>query len=907
MTIGPRFTDTRRYVFGVGIGYMTDPTSGDVLYWSDKFQEANTSFAASDNTLNAGMGNGPQMIIATDPNVTVNVTAAEYSAYVKAASVGQAVTAGAPVLSCQSVVAAGTALAVDIGKGTPVTGLGMRRPVCYVQEIGAASPVAKGGIAYAIDPTSGDVAGFAAEAGKRYLVSYYTARPNAQKTTVSTNLKGKIVRFVFARPVYTNYDPTTNSGDLYGWLYEIVPRLQLMADGASNSGGQTSYTTTGITGRGLTWDATEIQAKSGKCKSVGNPVLYRIIVPLDPNCGVDGVIGAVTGQINLQVTESYQLMPSVIFRSGMERGADPASFEYETSDWNVASVNEEGQIVAIGAGTAMITVLYTGPDGHKQYTDVVLVTVFGDKPAYTTLLLSLHSSELSQKLAYSQSAPNAVSVDWGDGSPMESSADISVELAHEYAEPGVYPVGLRTAEGETLTLGLTGGTNYNVLGVNTFKGGTSPQLAAVWMDESTYMSTYAFEDCTALTSVVIPNNITSVNDEFSGCYSLRSMTLGAGVSSFNYFNFTFQTNLSEFHVSADSPYFSAEDGILYNKDKTQIVAFPMAKTGEFTVPDGVTEVAEYAFNQTALSKIDFNEVTAIGYRACWEGKIREIVLPDGPCDLSAGNVFQLCENLESVEIRAGYTLGANTFYSCRGLKTVTMAEGIGNVPASCFRNCEDLAEIVMPSTLTMLGSSAFQDCSSLEAISLPAGVTDIPQSTFSGCSRLKSVIMPGVTSIGSSAFAQCAALEMDGISPIVTKIGNSAFSGCTSLALSEIGSNVTEVGSGAFRGCTSLVGLTVNAQRVDYYAFQECTRLQKVWLRSGVTSITELAVQHTSGGTVLYTDYFSAFNKCSADLILYVERNSRPSGWSSYFNSYASTEGVSKNLTVVYGQTTSPF
>lgn len=368
------FTDPRLYVMGVGTGYMTDPVTGDILYWSDKMQEGNITIAASDNVLNAGIGNGPVIITETDPNIGVNVTAADYSEFVKAASAGAGVVPGAPTMTCKKIAASGTSISVGTDGGTPVAGPGMKTPVAYMQEVGAASPVAVGGTAYEIDPATGDITGFVAASGKEYLVYYYVSQANATITTYTTNMKGKVVRFVLSRPIYVNYDPATKSGDMYGWLHEIIPALQLMPDGASNSGSQTAYTTTGISGRAITFDAQTVAGDCGECGAPGSPLMYRVIVPCDASSGVDGIIGVVGGTVSLKTGETFQLDPAVIVGGKMSYRVPASDFTYESASTSVATVGAAtGMIAAAGTGSTQITVSYAV--GDATYQDTIDVDV----------------------------------------------------------------------------------------------------------------------------------------------------------------------------------------------------------------------------------------------------------------------------------------------------------------------------------------------------------------------------------------------------------------------------------------------------------------------------------------------------------------------------------------------------
>lgn len=370
------FTDPRLYVQGIGTALMMDPASGDILYFSDKFQDANITSSADDGIINAGIGNAPVIMIPSNANVSVALTAADYSNYVKGASVGATMTNGAPVMVCKEMSNdSGTLLLPLSGAAKFVAGPGMSNPVCYVQEKGAASTIAQDGVAYSINAATGAIVGFTPDPGTTYIVTYYVAQANAKMTTITTNMKGKVVYFVLERPIYVNIDPATNVGDLYGKLYEIIPRLQLMPDGGSNNGSQSAPTTTGITGRAIAYDANVIAGGDcDKCSMGGSPLMYRVIVPCSTNTSIDGIIGILGGYVGVEVSDTFQLTPYVVVDGQVITNIAPASFSYVSSATGVATVGAStGVISGVSAGSAEVTVTYTV--GGTTYTDYVNVEV----------------------------------------------------------------------------------------------------------------------------------------------------------------------------------------------------------------------------------------------------------------------------------------------------------------------------------------------------------------------------------------------------------------------------------------------------------------------------------------------------------------------------------------------------
>ena len=131
------------------------------------------------------------------------------------------------------------------------------------------------------------------------------------------------------------------------------------------------------------------------------------------------------------------------------------------------------------------------------------------------------------------------------------------------------------------------------------------------------------------------------------------------------------------------------------------------------------------------------------------------------------------------------SIGWNAFSGCRGLKSITLPEGVTSIRESAFRDCSGLTCITIPEGVTGIESEVFEGCSGLKNITLPKGVTSIGEFAFMGCSGLTSITIPdSVTSIGLGAFGDCSGLKSITIPKSVTSIDYDVFRGCDSLAIS---------------------------------------------------------------------------------------------------------------------------
>ena len=160
------FTDKRLYVKGTCSAILTDKTTGDIVYFSDKFQTGNMTTSVTTGEIRAGLGNGIATIIPSDSALNVEFAAADFSLFAKMAQVGGTLNYNAPAMTCQIVEATGDTLTIDVTGGAPVAQLGFSDVFCYVQEVGAASPIATYGQSYPISAT-GEITGFTATSGTK--------------------------------------------------------------------------------------------------------------------------------------------------------------------------------------------------------------------------------------------------------------------------------------------------------------------------------------------------------------------------------------------------------------------------------------------------------------------------------------------------------------------------------------------------------------------------------------------------------------------------------------------------------------------------------------------------------------------------------------------------------------------
>ena len=294
-----------------------------------------------------------------------------------------------------------------------------------------------------------------------------------------------------------------------------------------------------------------------------------------------------------------------------------------------------------------------------------------------------------------------------------------------------------------------------------------------------------------------------------------------------------------------------------------------------TIPESVTSIGQGAFNGCDLTKV---KVPVIDKAAFCNNQVIELIRwkLDTPVKLIDGEGYEITEYIipEGVE-----NIGANAFYNCSGLTSVTIPESVTSIGREAFSGCSGLTSINIPESVTSIGDYAFYNCSSLTSVTINnntimscyligsifdvqvknyiigESVTSIGDYAFVECSGLTSVTIPSsVTSIGEGAFDSCSGLKIVIIPESVTSIGEFTFYECSGLTGINIPESVTSIGESAFGECSGLKNVTIpeSVKSIGDNAFCGCTGLKSVTIPSSVTSIGWEAFSGCSGLTSVY-------------------------------------------------------
>lgn len=230
----------------------------------------------------------------------------------------------------------------------------------------------------------------------------------------------------------------------------------------------------------------------------------------------------------------------------------------------------------------------------------------------------------------------------------------------------------------------------------------------------THIGISVFKGCESLTSISIPDSTVEIKGSVFSDTGLVELKLGSGLRKATKHMVEDAPSLAKIEVSPESQYFSSEDGVLFSKDKTTLVAYPDGKPGShYVIPSTVTTLGELAFKNSSLKTVEIpNSVTKAEDQAFAFCGLEEVTIPG------------------SLEV-----LSKEMFLSSTNLKKAVCEEGVETIGTSAFRGCKQLESVVLPQSLKVLGNMSFNQCTALKQVTIPDTVKRI-QKCFEDCKNL---------------------------------------------------------------------------------------------------------------------------------------------------------------------------
>ena len=312
-----------------------------------------------------------------------------------------------------------------------------------------------------------------------------------------------------------------------------------------------------------------------------------------------------------------------------------------------------------------------------------------------------------------------------------------------------------------------------------------------------------FEGCEMLKEVTFPDEVVSVTGIFKNCKNLTKVTFGKNFQNIAKGALRNNDKLKEIVIVEGNPYFRIESKCIISKSRNSVY-YAMS---DAVIPEGVSIIDEGAFRNT---KIDTLVIPRSLKRICKEAfktsSIREISVPSG-VEFVGESAFMYCRNLEKVIFEG--------------------ESKIKDLEQYTFAYCNNLKTIVLPSKVQKLGQLIFVDCKEL-SVRIPASVTTIEICAFKGCNGAKIEIdennevysSEGNCIIHKPTKTLVHASDSSVIPSYITKIGQFAVTGLT-LETFKVPENVVEIGENAFENCNNMkdIYLPEGLKKIGYGAF----------------------------------------------------------------------------------------
>lgn len=315
-------------------------------------------------------------------------------------------------------------------------------------------------------------------------------------------------------------------------------------------------------------------------------------------------------------------------------------------------------------------------------------------------------------------------------------ANLTYELTPNTDDPGTYTLTIR---GE--------GAMYDYSSSTVPWNAQKSKITSVVIENGvTSIGNYAFEDCSALKMLDIPQSVTEIGSKaFRACSALTSLALPETVNRIGNTAFQGCSNLETINIPSGVKLI--EKDTFHGCEKLNDVTIPAGVTlignsafkacktfRNINIPKGVTKIDYFAFEDcTQLETVGIpstaTNIRNFAFRNC--PKLKSFVFPSGTTQIQPG-VLSGCKNLESVTIPEGVTkIWGSAFYGC-SLNSVKLPSTLKTICKLAFYGCDQLSEITIPKSVELIEQSAFESSTELKSVMLAQGsVPTIAENAFS--------------------------------------------------------------------------------------------------------------------------------------------------------------------------------
>ena len=338
----------------------------------------------------------------------------------------------------------------------------------------------------------------------------------------------------------------------------------------------------------------------------------------------------------------------------------------------------------------------------------------------------------------------------------------------------------------------------------------------------------AFSQAKEITAVKL-NNVKKISEgAFYSVRNLRNVELGASVETIEDGAISGTPDLTRFDVHSSNPNYMADaEGVIYTKNKEELVLYPSGRAGEYSTLPTTKKVRNRSFYYAQkVTKVNFNsaleEIDNDAFQTT--SALKEITFAAPSSLKKIGTWVFINTGLTKLELPASLKeIGSNAFSGNANLKTVTVAdnsqlESIGTYAFSGNSNLESFTFEGSTALKTIRGN-AFSNDTKLASFDVPANVETINRAAFDGTSSMKHVTFQApakIKTIGEAAFQNANALENIDLPEGLLEIKKDAFNKCTSLTEIGIPSTVTTIDPTGFQQAEKLERFDVNKNNTVY-------------------------------------------------------------------------------------------
>ncbi len=425
-----------------------------------------------------------------------------------------------------------------------------------------------------------------------------------------------------------------------------------------------------------------------------------------------------------------------------------AKITWESSNPEILTVSDKGELKALSVGEATISVLLNG-----KIMDSVTISVEEKEPEEIYFYIDnpekLMVGDVKTLTASSSNVPNNATIRWESSNTDVLTISDSGEVKALFPGETTITVYVNDRYMDSVTINVEGDVEaeliYNSQGTVVIGCLNKEKATKITIpDGVTTIGVGAFRGMGNLKTATMPDSVVEIdNQAFFSCYYLKDITLSKNIKRLG-----------------ESAFYSC------------------LEIESIELPETLEEMGNYCFH-------DCDNLTSITI----PNKVKNI----------PNDCFNSCNNLENVVLPKSVTdIGMHAFSDCIKLKNINI-ENITRIDYHAFSDCISLEKIIIPDSITSkysvdeygyeqiesnIGDGAFSGCSNLKEATLSKNMQYIPEGLFKDCSSLKEVVLPASTiAVGRSAFQSCASLEKVTIPATVTKIDDTVFQYCYSLSI----------------------------------------------------------------------------------------------------------------------------